>query len=1423
MALTNDQFTITLEVDSIGAVKSVRDASGAFTEYSNIVKKTDGVNEKAFSGFKGMGVAIIAANQAVELAKKAFNALSAPIMRAVNEAAEAERQTTQLNFALAQVGEFSEQTVKEIDRFARQMELTTEIGDDLVKSLIGLGVAQGKTVEQSKKNVVVAADLAAVLGTDVKSAYEQINTLNAGNARGLANRFTALQRFTEEELKAGKGAEYLAKQLEGTAAALAKTGTGQFAQFTNAISNLFEEAGNVIQAVLGGPTILSALTQFVRNTTERLEQLKPVIAETLGPIIDGVTAFAKALLAVDFSSIAKQLNYIGVALGVIAGILAGPMIVNMLQFTVIAAAIGGAVLAIDLLIRNFDKLGSVVELVVGGIIIALKKVVQGIAFVGGALSKVLGLEETKQNFDAIIEEKQREIDAVSAQMSNIASSENIDLGLAGSLAKELEAFKQNFKIGIQDAQKQRTELSNALTPKNKAKQEKFSPVSDDTLNKFKDLQNKINELNRANATSGMSERQIIEYNLQLRLKEVESIQEQLKNQGLLAGKENALAQARKVFSDQRDAALAKLPALNAEQQKSFDEIMNIAEETSKIQELSGLNRFDLIEKEKQSHLEQISNLELILSAELERTIDAQKRFEIEAKIAKLHGAKEGIVTKAKISTETEGGSAGKAIENVFGGFSSSIKGFSTSFSNALSPITGIMGAATSIVGAIQGLIDFIPNMLGSITNIFTSLTDLPMKIVAGLGKLFNSILNFLTNFASNLGSMVTGIIDGLISFLEKLPDALMKFINDIPVFIQKLIDGVIKFFEKLPSLIEKLIPMFLSIAPKLVTGLISAVVKGIPKLIIAFLKAIPVMIKGLIQGLIEAFASIGSIFSGGLMGADTGEQIGESIGKGVQSSLTGVGEQTFAIMEMGAEKGSLKIGEAAKEQINQATDRGAGIFGGLWKTLEKIFQVVGPIFTKVGEILGKVFAAVMPIFEKVVTIIGKVFEVVAGILVKVFELVVPIFDIVATVLTKVFDLVLPIFDMVANVLGKVFDAITPIFDAVIAALEPVFAAIGPIFDAIIAALEPVFAAIGPIMDAVIAILKPILDVVAPVLDAIIQILNPIIEVITVVLEKVTSVISPIFTLIAGVFGEAAKILNPIIDYFKSTFEYIKTLLMAPIDLFKAAFKFLQDLFEDPVKALKEFGGAIWDIFKNIWEKFTNVFSSIGKIFTGIFDAAGNIGKKIVDYFKKFIPKAVREWLGWEDEKKSGPSMFENWNPTGLKEGETYQNLNIKEIKIDPAMLKGGFAMPGMDSFGKMMKQAEVYRAQGMSEANIKVLIEADEKAGVFKAAGGLISYLQGGGFPMIPRGTDTVPAMLTPGEFVMSRPAVNRLGVDNLMAMNRGQKVGGNTSIEVNIDIKQVDKLDDSFIKNRLVPTLKQELKRATLDGEFIISAKGIR
>jgi len=65
---------------------------------------------------------------------------------------------------------------------------------------------------------------------------------------------------------------------------------------------------------------------------------------------------------------------------------------------------------------------------------------------------------------------------------------------------------------------------------------------------------------------------------------------------------------------------------------------------------------------------------------------------------------------------------------------------------------------------------------------------------------------------------------------------------------------------------------------------------------------------------------------------------------------------------------------------------------------------------------------------------------------------------------------------------------------------------------------------------------------------------------------------------------------------------------------------------------------------------------------------------------------------------------------------------------------------------------------------------------VYKYSGGMIG--------MRPGGSDTVPAMLTPGEFVMSKYAVNSHGTDKMKAINSGASVGDsvyNYNLSVNV------------------------------------------
>ena len=73
--------------------------------------------------------------------------------------------------------------------------------------------------------------------------------------------------------------------------------------------------------------------------------------------------------------------------------------------------------------------------------------------------------------------------------------------------------------------------------------------------------------------------------------------------------------------------------------------------------------------------------------------------------------------------------------------------------------------------------------------------------------------------------------------------------------------------------------------------------------------------------------------------------------------------------------------------------------------------------------------------------------------------------------------------------------------------------------------------------------------------------------------------------------------------------------------------------------------------------------------------------------------------------------------------------------------------------------------------------------GLLLSSGGIVpKYFASGGYT---KGTDTVPAMLTPGEFVMSKYAVQTHGIDNMKSINSGSSIGDSVyNYNLNLNVK---------------------------------------
>ena len=237
-------------------------------------------------------------------------------------------------------------------------------------------------------------------------------------------------------------------------------------------------------------------------------------------------------------------------------------------------------------------------------------------------------------------------------------------------------------------------------------------------------------------------------------------------------------------------------------------------------------------------------------------------------------------------------------------------------------------------------------------------------------------------------------------------------------------------------------------------------------------------------------------------------------------------------------------------------------------------------------------------------------------------------------------------------------------------------------------------------------------------------------------------------------------------------------------------KIVKPILEKIFEFLKSIGTVIWEALQGLWENvFKPILAKLGQALVAAFLGAVDVFKKIGG----FIWEGMK--AGWEALKDGFATIFDG-------AGKVFKAILNPFIKLFNALKipAAAFDMPKVLGGGKVTLWPEIDLIPG----DIQLL-----------ATGGGVK----------PMGTDSVPALLTPGEFIMSRPAVNAIGTDTLKAMNKGLMPAGDTTqnIVINLEVNNSGSMDENFVRTKLMPTIKNELKRASLDGQYVLSAKGVR
>jgi TP901 family phage tail tape measure protein len=131
---------------------------------------------------------------------------------------------------------------------------------------------------------------------------------------------------------------------------------------------------------------------------------------------------------------------------------------------------------------------------------------------------------------------------------------------------------------------------------------------------------------------------------------------------------------------------------------------------------------------------------------------------------------------------------------------------------------------------------------------------------------------------------------------------------------------------------------------------------------------------------------------------------------------------------------------------------------------------------------------------------------------------------------------------------------------------------------------------------------------------------------------------------------------------------------------------------------------------------------------------------------------------------------------------------------------------GMDPTGSGAAASGRYTAQAVAYYQNQI------NQAMAKATGGMVpKYYVSGGYS---KGTDTIPAMLTPGEFVVRKNAVDSFGVNNLNKINDGSYGGSSVyNYSLNVNVKSDSSPDD------IAKTVMTQIKR--IDSQRIKTQRG--
>lgn len=551
-------------------------------------------------------------------------------------------------------------------------------------------------------------------------------------------------------------------------------------------------------------------------------------------------------------------------------------------------------------------------------------------------------------------------------------------------------------------------------------------------------------------------------------------------------------------------------------------------------------------------------------------------------------------------------------------------------------------------------VELIDQMIARAPEVIDKMVEQLPVMIDKLSDVFIRLVDALPGIVDKLSDALPGIVAKI---FDRLPDIIEAILDAVPMIVASIMENIpmiiTNILDRLPEIVEKLISGLIGAMSEIVVAFVDTfIVKGgavriAIALVKAIVKLIPAIVKGFADGLKRAF---NAFWNGFEFPAQSADKLINRMEKGVRkvvTSVTGVAEQAFAVIDLptgGKEaKAMTEAGKEVEEVMVSAGMKVKSLWQSFLDALKKLWmwvwdKILEPIVKLVEKAWKWVWNKVIKPIVKIVQIAWKTvlafFKNFKNTVAAAWAGVMALFENFGQTIAIAWRTVVALFKNLGRIVSLAFAAVINFFKAYKATVEDAFRGV-------IAFWKNFRVTVDDAWKSTLQFFRNFGGLIAEAWDETILFFKLLFK------GHVAEAFQGLFNWAAGFPQQMLEAFQPILDFYDRTFarwiawfdehfvgffertfgrfmtwfnESVTPIFMAIIDGFKIAFEGIRQVFMQVVEAYRIMFNTAKNILTGVMNGYKIVFDGAGKIL----QTAAKMWQNGFD----MIMAGLREVFGW---------------------------------------------------------------------------------------------------------------------------------------------------------------------------------------------------